>query len=529
MKKRNIILTTTVLLVILSVTLLGFTACNKDNGFDLNGFAADAPQKYVQKSEVIKLDDLNGYTNTYSDNGFLFVSGTTDDGKYKYCLYSFAENKILAEGVGESSSMIERYNNENLYAITVADAQGTVSTTFYDAYGEIISFDSKVTVTDNSSNQDLVYAALSDNSYILFDETGKGTHIPYSAGPQLSEMSAIGEYLQIENSSSGSLYLVYDRNLNFVASYDLNEAFNVGSSFSLSNEITAGHKIFRSYTQEITDEEETDYDYLNEYGEKENIIQIVLDASTGKTTTLSNNVIISSTINSDVSDDHFFAYYYEISDKALCKTRYIGLFDENFNLVANVSDIVGYDIGNITSIDKIGEYLVFSGSQYFTFVKDNKVAYKVSASYGSTVVYSRYAYGNYVYFDLFTGKTITQIPIDAVLQSTSYETDGLIYYKLSEEIDNEGSLSYVYRTYVFDVKTGQTTLIDDSDNVTFSTYTYSVNSPETGLSVYDTFSNQKIFSAENYSTIQYNNIPDGILISCKTSEGTVERYVLKRS
>ena len=531
MKNRKIILTT-VLLVILSVTLLSFTACNKNNGININELAADAPQTYKTQSESRSLDALSSYANTDICDNHIYVSGTSEDGKYKYAIYSIPANKILVEGVADDSTNVIRNYMNGVFMLSVTNpAELTTRTVFYDVYGEIISFDKSVTISSGDEYTDFSYVTLSDNSTISLDKTGKGKYIPFSPDPQLKDMSVAGDYL-LYNLSGGN-YLVYDKELNFVCSYSESEVFplSTSSDYTLYRATSQGDKILRVYRERVTDDKDTDYDYMNDSGNRYRLYQYLLDISTGKSSLIADNVLIdSSTVENNITEDYFFAYYNTISGKALSIIENLGLFDKNFNLVANVSEIVGYDTGSVTSIDKVGDYVVFSSSRYFTFVKDNQVAFKLAASYGSTVEYSRFFYGNYVYFDTFTGKTVTDIPGNAVLQGTDRQTNGLIYYKVSEEIDNEGVLSYVYRTYVYDVNSGVTTLIDDSDNVTFYSYVYTVRDPESGmLSMYDTFSNKAVFSNKKYTTMQYNYIPDGTVVTCKAEDGTVDRYIVKLS
>lgn len=527
MKNRKIILTA-VLLVILSVTLLSFTACNKNNGININELAADAPQTYKTQSESRSLDALSSYANTDICDKHIFVSGASEDGKYKYAIYSIPANKILVEGVADNYANVSRNYMNGVFMLSVTNpAELTTRTVFYDVYGEIISFDKSVTISSGDEYTDS-YVTLSDNSTISLDKTGKGKYIPFSPAPQLKDMSVAGDYL-LYNLSGGN-YLVYDKELNFVCSYSESEVFAIGSDYIRIREIAQGNKLLRIYREKVTDDKDTDYDYMDESGNRYRIYQYLLDISTGKASLIADKFIISKVVNNSITKDYFFAYYSDISDKALSSIVSLGLFDKNFNLVANVSEIVGYDTDSVSSIDKVGNYVVFSSSQYFTFVQDNKVAFKLSASYGSTVEYSRFFYGNYVYFDTFTGKTVTDIPGNAVLQGTDRETNGLIYYKVSEEIDNEGVLSYVYRTYVYDVNSDVTTLIDDSDNVTFYAYVYTVRDPETGLmNMYDTFSNKAVFSGKTYTTMQYNYIPDGMVVTCKAEDGTVDRYIVKLS
>ena len=528
MKNRKIILTT-VLLVILSVTLLSFTACNKDNAININELAANAPQTYNTQSESRSLDALSSYANTDICDNHIYVSGTSEDGKYKYAIYSIPANKILVEGVADDSTNVIRNYMNGVFMLSVTNpAELTTRTVFYDVYGEIISFDKSVTISSGDEYTDFSYVTLSDNSTISLDKTGKGKYIPFSPDPQLKDMSVAGDYLLYN--LSGDNYLVYDKELNFVCSYSESEVFTIGSGYSRVREIAQGNKLLSIYRERVTDDKDTDYDYMDDSGNRYRLYQYLLDVSTGKASLIADKFLITKVVDNSITEDYFFAYYSDISDKALSSIVSLGLFDKNFNLVANVSEIVGYDAGSVTSIDKVGDYVVFSSAIYFTFVKDNQVAFKLAASYGSTVEYSRFFYGNYVYFDTFTGKTVTDIPGNAVLQGTDRETNGLIYYKVSEEIDNEGVLSYVYRTYVYDVNSGVTTLIDDSDNVTFYSYVYTVRDPESGmLSMYDTFSNKTVFSNKKYTTMQYNYIPDGTVVTCKAEDGTVDRYIVKLS
>ena len=311
-------------------------------------------------------------------------------------------------------------------------------------------------------------------------------------------MSVAGDYLLYN--LSGDNYLVYDKELNFVCSYNESEVFTIGSGYSRVREIAQGNKLLSIYREKVTDDKDTDYDYMDDSGNRYRLYQYLLDVSTGKASLIADKFIITKVVDNSITEDYFFAYYSDISGKALSRIVSLGLFDKNFNLVANVSEIVGYDAGSVTSIDKVGDYVVFSSAIYFTFVKDNQVAFKLAASYGSTV-------------------------------ETDRETNGLIYYKVSEEIDNEGVLSYVYRTYVYDVNSGVTTLIDDSDSVTtFYSYVYTVRDSESGmLSMYDTFSNKAVFSNKKYTTIQFNYIPDGTVVTCKAEDGTVDRYIVRLS
>lgn len=530
MKNRKIILTT-VLLVILSVTLLSFTACNKDKGININKIAADAPQTYNTQSQIISLDSLSSYANTYVYDEYVFVSGSTDDGKYKFALYSIPENKILTEGVADAYGNVTSVYSYGVFMIDVANpAELTNRTVFYDVYGEVVSFDKSVTISSGKESSDITYAVLSDNSTILLDETGKGKHIPFSPAPQIKDMTVEGDYLRYTLSVGN--YLVYDKDLNFVCSYSEKEVFPLSTSldYSLYKEISQGNKILRVYRERVSDDKDNDYDYMDASGNRYRVYQYLFDIATGKSSLIADKLLINSVVDNSITDEYFFAYYNNINDKALSIIGNLGLFDKNFNLVANVSEIIGYDAGTVASIDKVGDYVVFSSPQSFTFVKDNKLAYKIASNYGSTVKYSRFFYGNYVYFDIYTGKTITQIPSDAVLQGSDRETNGLIYYKVSEEIDNEGVLSYVYRTYVFDVNSGQTTLIDDSDNVKFNSYVYTVRNTESGLdTMYDTFSNKPVFTDKFYKAMQYNYISDGTVITCTAEDGTVDRYIVQLS
>lgn len=523
MKNKKIVLTITVVLL-LSVTLLSLTACNKDNGFNINTIAKGAENNFPSQFAVQDLSAYSEYSNMISSGNYLFFSDTDEEtGAYKYCLYSLEQQKVLTTGTSDSAVNVSTSFFSDIFSICVPSDSVNFMTTFYDYYGEITSFPEKKEVINWSYESDLKYIVFEDNSTILLDKENKGRYISYSPNHQVKDMTKAGDlFLYNQN---GVTY-VYDENLYFLTSYIVSDKISAPSGYTQSAVINLTEKKIYQYTQEVTDEEEP-YDFVDSDGNRYNIRQYLLDVKTGNVTKLSNEkLFISASASSLSASDYYVLEYQKTSGKGLSLSTTTGIFDKNLNLTANLSEYVDYE--TVSSIDAFGDYLIIITSQHIYFYKDGKLAYKMSASYATNPVYGRYFYGNLIYFDALTLKNVVGIPADAVLQETNSYTDGLMYYKSVKEVTGEnGSTEYVNEAYVFDTETMQATLLDDTGNIRFYTMFYSTYNEEANTySAYALYNNQAIFENKTLNSLSSEATGDYTVITATQEDGSALRYAI---
>lgn len=522
--KKFILITATVLL--LSLTLFAFTACNKDKGFDMGLLVKGQESVYPSQVQITDLNAYSSYENMFVRDDFLFFYDTDEQGQYKYCLYNYITQQELAAGEVNASEKIVTFAYESgIFMIYTEDlSNNSFTSVFYDAFGEVISFIENVTYTDAMYSENFGYLILSNKDSIIKGKDGKGTYIPYSPSHQVNEMTLVDDVLLYNE--SGVTY-VYDLSLNYKTSYSESANVPIPEGYSKTTVNFGDKKIIR-FEKTVTDED-APYDFIDTNGNKILISQYVFDIKTGKASKLSNSNIIQDALDLENTAGYYVAKYYPTKGKGISLQGYYGVFDSSFNLVANLSSLVNYE--EIQSISKFGTSTIVFTPKHFFFFRGSSLAYTLDVNNAKNILCSRYFSANSVLFDAVTLKTVTAsgIPANATLQATDDFTDGLLYYTNVKEIENAGGTTdYVYEAYSYNLATSQATLIDDTGSISFENGFYTVYDSEAKTySAYCTFNGQAIFENVAATSVSYAASLNSKIIFAPNSDGTVTRYILQ--
>lgn len=518
--KKLIIFMSIVIVVALLVTML--VGCKKAGFEDI----VKSPDVYEYTSSVRQLSVLDGWQYVESGNGFVLLDKSDENGEViSKMLYNFESDKALltiTENIADYSV--------DYVATYFAVVKNTVTehTDVYDANGIVFSADT--IVYTSSSDNGLYTLYFSDGRFVSVDENGKVKtgNTSLDCTSSLVSYEALGDYYI---GGDGVNFSLYDKNFKKISTICL-------SDYTYTTEQPISIVMLTDYTmiiqtQEILDDKATNYE-VEVDGKKTNLHTYAFDMLKNKSKKIDDlSFVLTSNSIQDARFNYNLFTYIEITPEKSFGTAKIAVFDNDLNIIADISALMPDATGesNITVLQD-GTLLL---SNYDTTVVVNTNG-KIERVFSNDKLL---AVGNNLYalegtrkiYDA-KGEFVFEMPENSTTVTLSTPSDFYYYYVSEGAFNDSGQFQETLFYYAFNLKTKEAVKLGEYSDIDFSERTYTVttenNDGTVSKSCYLLLDGSLVFDgvASSTSVKEYRltNAYEAYLLQLTDADGNVSYY-----
>lgn len=495
MKKKKLLIFTCLLLV-LTLMLCSLAGCQK---FKLSNLEN---KDYAAEDDTLKvktLSALSGYDFSSVNQGFIVAEKKDAENKFsEIVLYNAHSEKILLS-VKEN---FDAYTFEYYEGVAIVRNTLTDHTDVFDKNGAVLSADN-TKLSSTTTNGYFRYLYFSNAKTVTIDiESGVAKVKDTQIGGEPSNLVKFGDhYFESIGGESGFVLAIYDKNMNFQRYFDIESQIDMTSADAdATTAMLRDGRILMTLASSLPDDA-TSYDFINE-GTKYVNRSYIIDLNSLSVTKVEPKYFISGM--ADESFNYNILYFQDLSDKTMSSAFSLGVFDDDLNLLFNLSDYLA-DIDSVEVLDN-GDIKLKNRDLALILDKNGNTV----ASYYTEGVTD---YGPFLmkldgntksFYDQY-GKEIFTLDSEGNIV-TSLESSRYIYYTETIEVSSEGASEIHLMAYDTETKTSKDLGLYSSISFNSSINAYTVTATTDNGTV------KSLYSGEDGKAI-FENLTDPVISS----------------